>query len=109
MDGGTMLDIDELIDGQRIGLAAIAVAVLALMVMISDGFDVAAMGYIAPEILKEWKLPVTSMVPVFFGGHHRPDDRRPAGWDAWGQVREKTDDSLQPPGYERVHAADHRG
>lgn len=68
MNERAALDVNELIDGQRIGAPSIMIGALALLVMIADGFDVAVMGYVAPELLKEWRLPPTSMVPAFSAG-----------------------------------------
>ena len=36
--------------------------------MASDGYDLASLGYIAPELLRQWHLPPTALVPAFSAG-----------------------------------------
>ena len=62
------LDIDSLIDGQRLGASALFVAILAFFVLVCDGFDLAALGYVAPQLLNEWHLPAERMVPAYSTG-----------------------------------------
>jgi AAHS family 4-hydroxybenzoate transporter-like MFS transporter len=39
--------------------------ILCSMCLIMDGFDVQAMGYVAPSIIEEWKVPNAQLGPVF--------------------------------------------
>lgn len=61
-------ELDQLIDGQRVGRATILLVTIATLVLISDGFDLAAMGYVAPELAKTWGLPPGAFVPAFSAG-----------------------------------------
>lgn len=64
----TALDLDTVIDEQRLGGASILFVVVATLVLISDGFDLAAMGYIAPELARQWGLGPAAFVPAFSAG-----------------------------------------
>jgi AAHS family 4-hydroxybenzoate transporter-like MFS transporter len=62
------LDINEIVDGQKMGPALLTLYAVALLTLLSDGFDLAAMGYLAPELVKEWGLSPAGMVPAFSAG-----------------------------------------
>ncbi len=62
---GRVLDLDEVIDGQRLNFTSLAFFTVAMLTLISDGFDLAAMGYIAPELVKEWHIAPARLVPAF--------------------------------------------
>ena len=51
-----MLDLDAVIDGQQLGWRSVPLIGVALLALLCDGFDLAAMGYIVPELVKEWQL-----------------------------------------------------
>lgn len=61
-------EIDELVDGQRFGVGSLFVAILTFLVLVCDGFDIAVLGYVAPQLLDEWHLPAERMVPAFSSG-----------------------------------------
>ena len=63
-----LLDLNELVDGQKVRLGSIVFIVLAALAMASDGYDLASLGYIAPELLKQWHLGPTALVPAFSAG-----------------------------------------
>src|SRR5215813_508959 len=44
------------------------VFILCGLCLIMDGFDVQSIGYVAPEIISEWKIPNVQMGPVFSAG-----------------------------------------
>src|SRR2546430_15820008 len=50
------IDITQLIDNTRLGAFQMGVFVLCGCCLLMDGFDVQAMGYVAPEILREWNV-----------------------------------------------------
>lgn len=60
--------LDEIVDGQRFGLFTVLIVAVAILAMASDGYDLASMGYIAPELLKQWHLAPTALVPAFSAG-----------------------------------------
>ncbi len=63
-----VLRLDALVDGQTFGPINVLWVILAVLAMASDGYDLASLGYIAPELLKQWHLPPTSLVPAFSAG-----------------------------------------
>ena len=58
-------DLDAIVDGRRVQTSTVVLVAIAALALISDGFDLAAMGYIAPELSKEWHLPPGALVPAF--------------------------------------------
>jgi AAHS family 4-hydroxybenzoate transporter-like MFS transporter len=62
------IEIDQLVDGQKIGRLVIRVVVLSLLVQCADGFDLAAMSYAAPELIRSWHFAPASLGPVFSAG-----------------------------------------
>ena len=51
------INIGELLDNSRIGPLHIQIFTLCMICLVMDGFDVQAMGYTAPAVLKEWNVP----------------------------------------------------
>ena len=62
------IDVTRLIDDSPIGRYQWGVLILCGMCMILDGFDVQAMGYVAPALLQDWKVDKASLGPVFGAG-----------------------------------------
>jgi MFS transporter, AAHS family, 4-hydroxybenzoate transporter len=62
------LNISEAIDNSRFGSFQLGLCILCGLCLIMDGFDVQAMGYVAPVILKEWHVPNAQFGPVFGAG-----------------------------------------
>jgi MFS transporter, AAHS family, 4-hydroxybenzoate transporter len=58
------VDISEVLDRSKIGAFQVGVFILCGLCLIMDGFDVQALGYLAPAIIKDWKLPAAQMGPV---------------------------------------------
>ena len=65
---GGVLDLDAIVDGRRFDRGFAAFVIVATLVLVSDGFDLAAMGYLAPELAKRWSLPPGAFVPAFSAG-----------------------------------------
>ena len=63
-----MLDLDAAIDGQRVGWRMAPLLIVALLALVCDGFDLAAMGYIAPELVKSWNIQPAQLVSAFSAG-----------------------------------------
>ncbi len=55
------INIATLVDSSRLGLFQWATFVLCGLCLIMDGFDVQAMGYVAPAVIKEFKIPSAQM------------------------------------------------
>ncbi len=65
---GTRIDVEAVIDASRIGrFQAMALALCGLC-LVMDGFDVQAMGYVAPALIAEWHVPRAALGPVFGAG-----------------------------------------
>src|SRR5438034_9304031 len=58
------INVAELIDNSRIGALQISTFAICLLCLIMDGFDVQVLGYVAPEIVREWKIG-NALGPVF--------------------------------------------
>jgi AAHS family 4-hydroxybenzoate transporter-like MFS transporter len=59
------LHLSELLENSRVGPLQIRVFVLCMACLIMDGFDVQAMGYVAPAVLRDWQVPGPQLGPVF--------------------------------------------
>ena len=64
----TMLDLDAAIDGQRVGWRMAPLLAVALLALVCDGFDLAAMGYVVPELVKAWQMEPLRFVSAFSAG-----------------------------------------
>jgi len=60
------INIGELLDNSRIGPLHIQVFALCMVCLVMDGFDVQAMGYTAPAVLKEWKVAAGAQMGQVF-------------------------------------------
>ena len=68
METPVKLNISELIDNSKLGAFQVGICSLCGLCLIMDGFDVQAMGYVAPAIIREWKIPNSELGPVFGAG-----------------------------------------
>lgn len=68
MNASRTLNISDAIDNSRFGSFQLGLCILCGLCLIMDGFDVQAMGYVAPAILKEWHVPNSQFGPVFGAG-----------------------------------------
>src|SRR4051794_36806483 len=59
------VNLGEVLENSPIGPLQIRVFVLCMLCLIMDGFDVQALGYAAPPVLREWGLPNSALGPVF--------------------------------------------
>ncbi len=62
------VDISEVVGNSNFGGFQLGLCFLCGLCLIMDGFDVQAMGYVAPAILKEWHVPNAQFGPVFGAG-----------------------------------------
>ncbi|RON43602.1 4-hydroxybenzoate transporter [Pseudomonas frederiksbergensis] len=62
------IDVGEVIDNSRLSRLQVLVLVLCGFCMIIDGFDVQAMGYVAPAIIQQWGINKSDLGPVFGAG-----------------------------------------
>jgi len=61
-------NISEVVGNSTFGAFQLGLCILCGLCLIMDGFDVQAMGYVAPAILKEWHVPNAQFGPVFGAG-----------------------------------------
>lgn len=62
------VDVAGFIDTQPVGRFQIRLLILCAAVLFIDGFDTQAIGYVAPEIAREWNLGRGALGPVFSAG-----------------------------------------
>ena len=62
------ITLSELIDGQKFGRWLILLVLIAALVLITDGFDIATIGYVGPELIKHWALRREQLTPVLTAG-----------------------------------------
>jgi AAHS family 4-hydroxybenzoate transporter-like MFS transporter len=66
--GEAVVDLDPLIDGQRVRPATVLFLLVATLAMLADGFDLSAIGFVAPELVKQWHVPPAALAPMFSAG-----------------------------------------
>ncbi len=59
------IDISRVIDGSKLGSFQIGVFVLCGLCLIMDGYDVQAMGYVAPALTRDWNIASSALTPAF--------------------------------------------
>jgi AAHS family 4-hydroxybenzoate transporter-like MFS transporter len=64
----TVIDVPEYIDRQPVGAFQMRLLLICAAVLFIDGFDTQAIGYVAPALAQEWKLPRGVLGPVFSAG-----------------------------------------
>ena len=62
------VDIHKFIDTQKFSPYQMMVVGLCAMVVMMDGFDTQAIGYVAPAIIKSWHVSRPALSPVFSAG-----------------------------------------
>src|SRR4051794_1339480 len=62
------IDIQDFINSRKMSGYQIAVLVLCFLVVAVDGFDTAAVGYVAPALVAEWKVTRPQLAPLFGAG-----------------------------------------
>jgi AAHS family 4-hydroxybenzoate transporter-like MFS transporter len=65
---GDSVDVAAFIDAQPVGRFQIRLLLLCAAVLFIDGFDTQAIGYVAPDIAREWGLSRGTLGPVFSAG-----------------------------------------
>jgi AAHS family 4-hydroxybenzoate transporter-like MFS transporter len=59
------VNVADIVDSSKVGSFHVAIGVLCGMCLMIDGFDVQAMGYAAPALIRDWALAGPVMGPVF--------------------------------------------
>lgn len=63
------VDVADVIDRSRLGAFQIRLFVLCALCLIMDGFDVQVIGFLAPEITRDWQVTSDALAPVFAAGN----------------------------------------
>ena len=59
------VDVRDVVDGSRLGRFQLGAFGLIGACLVMDGFDVQAMGYAAPALIRDWGISSAAMGPVF--------------------------------------------
>src|ERR1700744_1981477 len=62
------VDIPAWIDRQKVSALQVAVACLCGAAVMLDGFDSQIIGFVAPALIQEFKIPPATLAPVFSAG-----------------------------------------
>jgi AAHS family 4-hydroxybenzoate transporter-like MFS transporter len=62
------IDICSLIDSNRVSRFQVLAITLCCLAVLLDGFDIQVIGFVAPAIVKAWKVDHASLAPVFAAG-----------------------------------------
>jgi AAHS family 4-hydroxybenzoate transporter-like MFS transporter len=62
------IEVSDWIDGRKIGAIHVLVFLLSGAAVLLDGFDAQSIGYLAPAIIKDWKIAPVAMSGVFSAG-----------------------------------------
>jgi AAHS family 4-hydroxybenzoate transporter-like MFS transporter len=58
-------DVSRLIDEQKVGWFAIALIFSTWLVMLTDGYELSALAFAAPSLIKAWHIERSALGPVF--------------------------------------------
>src|SRR5215472_9372523 len=65
METPARVDIAQRIDNSRLGAFQLTIFVLCGLCLFMDGFDTQAIAYVAPTIIREWKIQNSALGAVF--------------------------------------------
>src|SRR5437016_14478183 len=68
MQSSRSINVTEFINGHRLAPFQILIVVLCFLIVAIDGFDTAAIGFLAPAIRTEWNLTPAALAPLFGAG-----------------------------------------
>lgn len=63
------VNVADVIDGSSLGPLQAATFAICLACLIMDGFDVQALGYVAPALVRDWNIRSAALGPVFGAGN----------------------------------------
>ena len=64
----SVIDVQEFIDTHKLSWSQMLTLLLCFLIVAVDGFDTAAIGFIAPAMREEWGLSPAALAPVFGAG-----------------------------------------
>src|SRR5678816_2717415 len=68
MSANQPVDISAVIDANKVSPFQVWILVLIGLTVVIDGFDVQAMGFVAPAIIQAWGVDKATLGPVFGAG-----------------------------------------
>ena len=68
MAASETIDVGRLVDEQKLGAHTLLLLVLSFLAMMADGYDILALAYAAPDIVREWGVQRSALGPVFSAG-----------------------------------------
>jgi len=60
-----VIQIEQLVDDQKIGWFNVNLFIWSFLAMFGDGYDITAMSFAAPELVRDWGLEPSSLGPAF--------------------------------------------
>lgn len=63
-----VIDVGRLVDEQKLSLANAKLLLLSLLAVITDGYDLQAAAYVAPELVRGWHVQRAALGPMFSAG-----------------------------------------
>jgi len=66
---GTVINVSEVVDQSPFAAVQWTTFILCLLCLVMDGFDLQALGYTAPSIIREWGVANSTLGPVFAAGN----------------------------------------
>jgi AAHS family 4-hydroxybenzoate transporter-like MFS transporter len=63
-DSAMAVDVQDFLNRQRFSAFQWGIFAICFLIVLLDGFDTAAIGFIAPSLLKEWGLSKAALAPV---------------------------------------------
>ena len=63
-----LIDVQDFINAHKLSGTQITIVVLCFLIVAVDGFDTAAIGYIAPALRAQWGVTPAQMAPLFGAG-----------------------------------------
>src|ERR1700677_1674754 len=68
MNDVATIDLSKVLDRPKLSGFQVLVLCLCALVIVLDGFDAQAMGYVAPALIKTFNVPRSELGPVFSAG-----------------------------------------
>ena len=62
------MNTNDLHHADKVSKTSVALLLVATLATVSDGYNLAVMGYVAPELIHGWHVTANSLVPVFLAG-----------------------------------------
>ena len=64
-DRKVVMDVTQIVDEQKVGFLVFKIVLLTFFVQLADGYDLAAMSYAAPALMRAWHFNPLELGPLF--------------------------------------------